>query len=119
MKKNAEKNCPLNPRLGKVGGQAVMEGVMMRSPKQMATAVRRTDDQTIVVRTQPSTTVRSKYKILDLPLIRGVVNLIEMFILSFSTLTASTEMMGLEEELHSEEPSKFENGWRSISAKIL
>lgn len=108
MKKNAEKNCPLNPRLGKVGGQAVMEGVMMRSPKQMATAVRRTDDQTIVVRTQPSTTVRSKYKILDLPLIRGVVNLVEMFILSFSTLTASTEMMGLEDELYSEEPSKFE-----------
>jgi uncharacterized protein YqhQ len=59
LKKNAEKNCPLNPRLGKVGGQAVMEGVMMRSPKQMATAVRRTDDQTIVVRTQPSTRIES------------------------------------------------------------
>ena len=104
MKKNEEKN----PRLGKVGGQAVMEGVMMRSPKQMATAVRRTDDQTIVVRTQPSTTVRNKYKILNLPLIRGVVNLVEMFLLSFSTLTASTEMMGLEEEMKAESESKFD-----------
>ncbi len=104
MKKNAEKN----PRLGKVGGQAVMEGVMMRSPKQMATAVRRTDDKTIVVRTKPSTTVRDKNKLLNLPLVRGVVNLVEMFLLSFSTLTASTEMMGLEEELQAEEQSKFD-----------
>ena len=85
-----------------------MEGVMMRSPKQMATAVRRTDDRTIVVRTKPSTTVRDKHKILNLPLIRGVVNLVEMFLLSFSTLTASTEMMGLEEELQAESESKFD-----------
>lgn len=85
-----------------------MEGVMMRSPKTTAIAVRRTDDGTVVVRSKPSKTVRDRYKILNIPIIRGVVNLVEMFILSFSTLTASTEMMGLEEELQSEEPSKFE-----------
>ncbi len=103
-----EKSCSVNPRLGKVGGQAVMEGVMMRSPKTTAIAVRRTDDGTIVVRSKPSKTVRERYKFLNLPIIRGVVNLVEMFLLSFSTLTASTEMMGLEEELQTEEPSKVD-----------
>lgn len=100
--------CPMSSRLGKVGGQAVMEGVMMRSPKETAIAVRRTDDGEIVVRSHPTKTVRDRYKVLNLPIIRGVVNLVEMFILSFSTLTASTEMMGLEEELKSEEPSKLD-----------
>ena len=111
MSKNANKTqntCPFPERLGKVGGQAVLEGVMMRSPKTTAIAVRRTDDKTVVVRSHPSKTVRDKHKILNLPLIRGVVNLVETFILSFSTLTASTEMMGLEDELQTEEPSKFE-----------
>ena len=108
LSKKEEKNSPVNCRLGQVGWQAVMEGVMMRSAKATAIAVRRTDDGEIVVRSKPTKTVRDRHKILNLPLIRGVVNLVEMFILSFSTLTASTEMMGLEEELKSEEPSKFE-----------
>ena len=106
MSKKKEKNCQNNCRLGQVGGQAVMEGVMMRSPKETAIAVRRTDDGEIVVRSKPTKTVRDRHKILNLPLIRGVVNLVEMFVLSFSTLTASTEMMGLEEELKSDKPSK-------------
>lgn len=108
MSKKKEKNAPANCRLGQVGGQAVMEGVMMRSPKETAIAVRRTDDGEIVVRSKPTKTVRDRHKILNLPLLRGIVNLVEMFILSFSTLTASTEMMGLEEELKGEEPSKFD-----------
>lgn len=108
MSKKIEKKQPRDPRLGKVGGQAVMEGVMMRSPTTTAIAVRRTDDGQIVVRSKKTKTVRDRYKILNLPIIRGVVNLVEMFILSFSTLTASTEMMGLEEELKNEEPSKFD-----------
>ncbi len=108
LSKKIEKNKPRNARLGKVGGQAVMEGVMMRSPQTTAIAVRRTDDGQIVVRSKKTQTVRDRYKILNLPIIRGVVNLVEMFILSFSTLTASTEMMGLEDELKGEEPSKFD-----------
>lgn len=103
-----ENNTPVNPRLGQVGGQAVMEGVMMRSPKTTAIAVRRVDDGEIVVRSSDSKTVRTKYKFLNLPIIRGIVNLVEMLILSFSTLTASTEMMGIEGTVYEEEPSKLD-----------
>jgi uncharacterized protein YqhQ len=93
----------VNPRMGCVGGQAVMEGVMMKSRQGIATAVRQADGR-IVVRTSKFKSVKDKYKILRLPIIRGIVNFVEMMILSFSTLTASAEMLGLEEE----EPGKFE-----------
>jgi uncharacterized protein YqhQ len=93
----------VNPRMGCVGGQAVMEGVMMKSRQGIATAVRQLDGR-IVVRTSKFKSVKDKYKILRLPIIRGIVNFVEMMILSFSTLTASAEMLGLEEE----EPGKFE-----------
>lgn len=100
-KKNDTK---INSKLGTVGGQAVMEGVMMRSKTNVAVSVRQIDTKQIVTRVKPTTTIRDRVKFFRLPLIRGLVNFIEMLILSFSTLTASTEMLGLEEE----EPSKFE-----------
>ena len=94
-----------NPRLGCVGGQAVMEGVMMKSKTDIAIAVRRMTDGKVVVRTSKPKSLRDKYKFFRLPFIRGIVNFIETLIMSFSTLTASAEMSGLDEE---EEPGKFE-----------
>ena len=94
-------------RRGRVGGQAVMEGVMMRSPTRTAIAVRRMDDQEIVVRESDNHSIRDKNKILNWPIIRGVVNLVEMLKLSFGTLTASTEMLGLE-GIETEQPSKVD-----------
>ncbi len=94
-----------NPRLGTVGGQAVMEGVMMKSKSEVAIAVRRMDDKKIVVRTKKYRALKEKCAFFRVPVIRGIVNFIDMMRLSFSTLTASTEMLGLEEE---GEPSRFE-----------
>ena len=91
MKK--EKNC----RLGQVGGQAVLEGVMMKAGSDCATACRREGGE-IVVLPRKFVSIRKKYKILNLPLLRGVVNLVEMLILSMSILTASAEVV-IEEDL--------------------
>ncbi|MBQ9940260.1 MAG: DUF1385 domain-containing protein [Clostridia bacterium] len=97
-------NCSLmSERLGKVGGQAVLEGVMMKSKKRYTTAVR-TPDGNIVRDTHPVTSVREKVKIFNLPIIRGVVNFVEMLKLSMSTLTFSAEAAGVEEQ----EETKFE-----------
>ena len=93
-----------DPRLGAVGGQAVMEGVMMKSRTDMAVAVRN-DKGNIVVRTKKVTSVRDKCKPLGWPVIRGVVNFAEMLILSYSTLTSSMEMAGLDKI---ETESKFD-----------
>ncbi|MBO4501229.1 MAG: DUF1385 domain-containing protein [Clostridia bacterium] len=93
MSKN--KNKAKNYRLGTVGGQAVMEGVMMKSRSDMAVAVRN-DKGRIVVRTKKVKSAKDKCKILGWPILRGIVNFAEMLILSYSTLTASMEMAGMD-----------------------
>ena len=101
-KKNKEnaKNC----RLGTVGGQAVLEGVMMKHKDKYSVAVRK-EDGSITVQDGTFVSVRKKNKFLNLPLIRGVVNMIEMLILSIRTLDTSARLYGIEEEA---EESKFE-----------
>ena len=89
-------------RLNKVGGQAVIEGVMMTAGKRTVTTCRK-EDKSIVVYDDEFVSVRKKHKILNLPILRGVVNFIEMMILSMKTLNASADALGLEEE-----NSKFE-----------
>ena len=96
---NKKESC----RLNKVGGQAVLEGVMMKAGERTVTTCRKSDGS-LVVTDDSFKSVRKKYKILNLPILRGVVNFVEMMILSFKTLGASADALGLEEE----EPSKFE-----------
>lgn len=103
-KKTEQSSCPFSDRLGKVGGQAVLEGVMMKAGSRMVTTCRK-DDGSLVVTDSDFVSAREKYKILDLPLIRGVVSFIESMVMSFKTLGASADALGLEDE---EEPSKFE-----------
>lgn len=78
-----------------VGGQAVIEGVMMRGPKHIATAIRRKNGQ-IEIWKKEFESITSKKKFLGLPLIRGFVSLIEMMILGVSTLTFSEERATLD-----------------------
>jgi uncharacterized protein YqhQ len=73
-----------------IGGQAVLEGVMMRSPAAVATAVRRPNGE-IVVTHRPFRGVASKYKILNLPILRGGVNLIETIALGMQALNYSAD----------------------------
>lgn len=63
----------------------------------------RKEDGTLVVRTEVFSSVRKKHRVLNLPLIRGVVNFAEMMALSVRTMNVSAEALDLEEE-----PSRFE-----------
>ena len=85
----ARKEKIRNCRLGRVGGQAVIEGVMMKSGDNMAIASRMPDGS-ILVQKKRFTSARQKHKILNLPIIRGVVNFVEMMKLSYTTMDAST-----------------------------
>ena len=84
-------------RLGKVGGQAVIEGVMMKAGKRTVTTCRK-EDGTIVVTDGTFESVRKKHKILNIPILRGVINFVEMMILSFKTLSISAEALDLDDE---------------------
>ena len=94
--------CENNPRLGKVGGQAVLEGVMMRSGENLSVSVR-AEDGSVQTKDSKFVSVKQKYKILGLPIIRGMVSFIESMIMSFSTMNDSVDLLGIEEE-----ESKFE-----------
>ncbi|WP_434564773.1 DUF1385 domain-containing protein [Thermoanaerobacterium thermosaccharolyticum] len=86
-----------------IGGQAVIEGVMMRGHNSIATAVRCGND--IIVKKDMVKPLTRKYKILSVPFIRGTVALIDSLIIGIKTLTYSAELVEGESE---EEPSKFE-----------
>lgn len=86
-----------------VGGQAVIEGVMMRGPEHLATAIRRKDGS-IEVWKRPFVTVTTKVKFYSLPIIRGFVSLIEMMKIGLETLTFSAKRYEL--DLTEEEKGK-------------
>ncbi|HWP83079.1 MAG TPA: DUF1385 domain-containing protein [Bacteroidota bacterium] len=99
---------PTNPKYDpnkpmQIGGQAVLEGVMMRAPGSVATAVRRADGR-ITVKAEPFTSLVEKFKLLNIPVIRGAVGLVDMMYLGIKTLNWSAEvgMMDLEEKERSE-----------------
>ncbi len=74
-----------------VGGQAVLEGVMMRAPGMVATAVRKADG-TIVVQKDPFVSLAERYPAFKLPIIRGAVGLVEMLVIGVRTLNYSGEI---------------------------
>ncbi len=115
MKKQAE--C--NPRLGKVGGGAMLEGVMMRAADLCAVACRR-EDGTLVVREKRFTSLRSKNKFFNLPILRGMVSFLESLVLSYSCLAISAEVMGAaEEETRFEKSFKKRLGVRFFDVLML
>ncbi len=90
-----------------IGGQAVLEGVMMKGPDEMAVAVRKSNGE-IVIDKKPVSSVTKKNKILKFPIIRGVVNFIESMILGIKTLMFSAELYDMGEDDPSYQPSKFD-----------
>ncbi len=100
-KKNEAASCPR----ADIGGQAVLDGVMMKSPNAIAVAVRRKNGD-IVVKRDPYESPAKKHKWMGLPFIRGSVNMVQMLGLGMRVLEDSLKMSGNEEA--QEEPSKFE-----------
>ena len=88
-----------------VGGQAVMEGVMMRVPGAYATAVRDPDGNIQIDRHDFKSKVDA-YPFLKMPLLRGIIGLFESLKIGYSTLQWSAEISIPEEEA-SKETSKF------------
>ncbi len=87
----------------KVGGQAVIEGVMMRTPSSIATAVRVPDGR-IKVRYEPYISLTKKNKLLSIPIIRGAISFFEMLVIGIKTLSWSSDVAM--EELDKDEKAK-------------
>ena len=84
-------------RYSGIGGQAVMEGVMMKNQEKYAVAVRR-PDQEIVVETSTYEGLIKNKKIRNMPILRGVFSFIESLVLGMKTLTFSASFFEEEED---------------------
>ncbi|GAX90189.1 DUF1385 domain-containing protein [Effusibacillus lacus] len=80
-----------------IGGQAVMEGVMMRNGNRVSIAVRKPDGQ-IEIETEERVSLSQTYPVLGLPLVRGAVVLVESTVLGMQALTRSANMSTGEDE---------------------
>ncbi len=88
----------LAARRAQVGGQAVIEGVMMRGVEHWSLAVRR-PDQSIGIHDYPLVSWMVRYPVLRAPIVRGVVALVESLVVGVRALTTSAnESLGEEEE---------------------
>ena len=94
-----------------VGGQAVLEGVMMRHGNKIATAVRKPDKE-ITVQEQYHVPLSKRYKLLGLLFVRGFITLVEMMVIGMKTLMFSAEV-GLREG------EKKPQGWETIVSIVI
>lgn len=74
-----------------IGGQALMEGVMMRGPHRTVAAVRNADGDIVLKDIEPLN-LGKKCKFFRLPIVRGIVNMIDSFATGYKALMYSTEV---------------------------
>lgn len=86
-----------------VGGQALIEGVMMNGPKGAAISVRHTDGHIITEMTEVKH-AKDRFRFLGWPFIRGIVNFIESMIIGYKSLMRSADLSG---QLDAEDPEKM------------
>ncbi len=95
---NKQHTAPLPKFDFAVGGQAVIEGVMMRSPNFITVAVRKPKGE-IKLKEEKFQGIAARIKLLGIPFVRGVVNLVEMMIIGMRIINfSSAESMETEEE---------------------
>ncbi|MBQ3077062.1 MAG: DUF1385 domain-containing protein [Clostridia bacterium] len=97
-----------------IGGQAVYEGVMMKGPKQTAIALR-LPDGSIDTTVSETKSIKQRFPLFKLPILRGMAGFVESLTLGYKTLTYSFEKAGLEEE----EPTKLERWLEKTFGKSI
>jgi len=98
-----------------IGGQAVIEGVMMRGKRMWAMAVRKPDNEIEMV-TKFFTPISEKFPVLKWPIIRGVVSFVDSLVMGLTITSKSAEIAMPEDE---EEKAKDAEKKESMMMKIL
>ena len=107
MSKEQNKSCCSGGFKTMCGGQALIEGIMMRGPRKQAAVVRRPDGE-LAIREEELKFIKDRYPILGWPLIRGVFTFVDSMVNGVKALMWSAEFFPEEEESADEEPSKME-----------
>ncbi len=113
-------NNEIKNQKASVGGQALIEGIMMMGPAGAAVSVR-TPDGTIDTEKVPVKHLRDKIKFLGWPIIRGIVNYVESMTFGYKCLMMSAEKSGLEDIEESDENSSKLDKWLNehLNKKVM
>ena len=111
--KNENASCPMKKT--SIGGQALLEGIMMRGPKKSAMAVRRPDGEMVVEVSDLKSADRKGF--LKWPIVRGVVGFVDSMVVGYSAMMRSAELSGLDEAIEEEEREKAEKKAAKEQAK--
>ena len=104
-----------------IGGQALIEGIMMKSPQKTAMAVRLPDGN-IDISPMNHTSIRNKYKILNIPIVRGVVSFVESMVQGYKAMMISADKSGftdLEEEKDKKETKEQSKATKALIGFIM
>ncbi len=88
-----------------IGGQALIEGIMMRGPHKTVMSVRKNDGE-IVSENLNTTSLKDKCAFFGLPIIRGSVSMIESLVFGYKALMRSADLSGMLEEEEAEKKAK-------------
>ncbi|MCD8355456.1 MAG: DUF1385 domain-containing protein [Clostridia bacterium] len=86
-----------------IGGQSILEGIMMKGPRKTCTVIRKPDNS-LAVKEETTTPLKEKYPIAGIPVIRGFVMMVQSLKEGFQAIEYSSQFLGEEEE----KPSKLE-----------
>ena len=100
-----------------IGGQALIEGIMMKSPEKTALAVR-LPDKSIDITYLNGKSIRERFKILRIPIIRGVAGFIESMVQGYKAMMMSADKSGFT-ELEEEESGKPKSGEENKSSPLM
>lgn len=107
----SKKTC----KMTSIGGQALLEGIMMKGPHRTVMATRM-PDESINIEDLHETHIKDKIKFLGWPVIRGTVNMVESFIMGYKALMRSAEKLGLDED---DEEAKDSWLYRVFGEKLM
>ena len=113
-----ERNIRMATKKTSIGGQALIEGIMMRGPKVTAMAVRNINTKQITMEEYP-TKGQDRAKILKLPFIRGIFNMIDSLSFGYKCLMRSAELSGIEDEEEEAKKDKKPSTWDKIFEKLM
>ena len=101
-----------------IGGQALIEGIMMRGPKVTAMAVRNVNSKQITLEEYP-TKGADRAKFFKLPFIRGIFNMIDSLSFGYKCLMRSAELSGIEEEEDEAKKNRAPSFWDRLLEKLM
>jgi uncharacterized protein YqhQ len=108
----------MSDRYAPIGGQAVIEGVMMRSPRMVATAVRLSDGQ-IQIKSDPFVSISRRVRVFGLPIVRGAVVLVESLRIGVGALAFSADVAVQSEQQKPKTARRFGTLGLGMGATVL